>query len=163
MQDASGRAEEFLGRLHTRISGEDRAQGGLISYSEVLGRRVRSGDWDDQKIATLDKIVQALDAGDFATATELGDFFTDEAEVIFSVYRDWVPKLIDFLRDRGMDEEELASVNERILGLLKTPDGRPFHARRLWGEFKTKMRNFILACGREDAAAALERTSTRAG
>ena len=154
MQDASGRAEEFLGRLHTRISGEDRVRGELISYSEVLGRRVRSGDWADQKIATLDKIVEALDAGDFATAAELGDFFMDEAEVIFSIYRDWVPKLIDFLRDRGVEEDELTSINERILGLLKTPAGRPFHARRLWGELQAKMRDFILACGHQDATAA---------
>ena len=155
MQDASGRAEEFLGRLHTRISVDDRARNGLISHSEVLGRRVRTGGWHDQKVATLDKIVRAIEAKNFTAAAELGDFFLDEAEVIYSIYRDWIPKLIDFMRTRGVDLEELTSINEHILGLLRTPDGRPFHARRLWGELQSDMRSFILICGGKDASAAL--------
>lgn len=154
MQDASGRAEEFLGRLHARISAETEAEPGLISFSEVLGRRVRSGDWDDQAISTYDKIVEAIDAGDFESAAALGDFFLDEASVIHSIYRDWIPKLIDFLRERGIDEVELSELNEQILGLLKLPDGRPFHARRLWGELQAEVREFCMTCGRADADAA---------
>lgn len=154
MQDASGRAEEFLGRLHARISAETSSEPGAISYSEVIGRRVRSGDWPDQAIATYDKILEALDAGDFAQAAALGDFFADEAEVIHSIYRDWIPKLIDFLRDRGVDDEELTAINERILALLRLPDGRPFHSRRLWGELKGAVREFCMLCGGGDRAAA---------
>jgi hypothetical protein len=159
MQDASGRSEELLGRLHARISTESSRGDGPLSYSEVLGRRVRSGDWDDQKISTLDKIESALEAGDFAVAAELADFFKDEAAVVHSIYRDWVPKLIDFLRDRGLDDAELTAVNERILALLRTPDDRPFHARRLWAELEAKTRHFVMACGREDAAGASEALS----
>ena len=153
MQDASGKAEEFLGRLHGRISSEPEGDGPL-SYSDVLGRRVRRGDWDDQKIATLDKIEEAITAGKFSEAAELADFFKDEASVIHSIYRDWIPKLIDFLRDRGIDEAELSQINEQILSVVRTPEGRPFHARRLWGEFEGKLREVVLACGREDAEAA---------
>jgi hypothetical protein len=156
MQDASGRAEEFLGRLHARISAETQKEPGQISYSEVLGRRVRSGDWGDQAISTYDKILEALDRGDFAAAAELADFFANEAEVIHSIYRDWIPKLIDFLRERGFDEVELTDLNEQILALLTTPDGRPFHARRLWGELKAQIRELCMTCGREDAEAARE-------
>jgi hypothetical protein len=157
MLDASGRAEEFLGRLHERISHEDGVDDGLISYSEVLGRRVRSGDWPDQAVSTLDKIEAAVTESDFGMAAELADFFMDEALVIFGIYRDWVPKLIDFLRERGVDDGELAELNERILELVRTPDGRPFHARRLWGELQAKTRSFVQACGAGEAAVARER------
>lgn len=157
MQDASGRAEEFLGRLHARISSEESPEDLVLSYSELLGRRVRTGDWEDQKVSTLDKVGHSIDEGDFSTAAQLADFFKDEAEVIYSIYREWVPKLIDFLRDRGIDDVELEAINERILALLRTPDGRAFHARRLWAEFEGKIREFVLACGREDAGLARER------
>jgi hypothetical protein len=154
MQDASGRSEELLGRLHARISTEDLPAGGPLSYSEVLGRRVRAGSIAEQRVSTLDLIEEALADGRFSDAAALADFFEDEAEVVHSIYRDWLPKLVDFLRDRGLDEAELTAVNERILHLLRTPEGRPFHARRLWGELEGEVRDFILACGREDAAAA---------
>jgi hypothetical protein len=157
MIDASGKAEEFLGRLHERISREHGAGDSPISYSEVLGRRVRSGDWPDQAVSTLDKIEAALAEGGFATAAELGDFFLDEAVVIYAIYRDWVPKLIDFLRERGIADDELAELNERILELCRTPDGRPFHARRLWSELQATVRSFELACGAGDADTARER------
>lgn len=49
--------------------------------------------------------------------------------VIETIYLDWLPKLIDFPSERGVLEEELISANERILGLVRQPDGRPFHAR----------------------------------
>jgi hypothetical protein len=159
MQDASGKAEEFLGRLHGRISHEPPSDGPL-SYSDVLGRRVRQGDWEDQKISTLDKIEEAIAGRRFAEAAELADFFKDEASVIHSIYRDWIPKLIDFLRDRGIDDAELSSINEQILSLVRTPEGRPFHARRLWGEFEGTLREFVLACGREDSVEALAAMST---
>ena len=67
-----------------------------------------------------------------------------------------MPKLIDFLRDRDVDDEELASINEHILSLLRTPDDRAFHARRLWAEFEGKVCEFIQLCGREDSDGARE-------
>jgi hypothetical protein len=157
MLDASGRAEEFLGRLHSRISAEEqRDPEGPLTYSEVLGRRVRTGDWPDQARSTLDKVEAALEAAEFATAAALADFMKDEAAVIYAIYRDWVPKLIDFLRERGVSDAELTAINERVLALARTPDGRPFHARRLWAELEDEFRTFVLACGKEDVAAARE-------
>jgi hypothetical protein len=155
--DASGKAEELLGRLHERISQEDAPDTGPLAFSNILGRRVRRGDWPDQAISTYDKIMKALDEGDFATATALGDFMVDEAGVVFGIYRDWIPKLIDFLASRGLADDELTELNEQVLGLCRTPDGRPFHARRLWAELKAEMSAFVLACGRCEASAARDR------
>jgi hypothetical protein len=151
MLDASGRADELLGRLHARISVEEHGHEGPLGYSEVLGRRVRSGDWEDQAKSTLDKVEAAIERGEFELASELASFMKDEAEVIYRIYRDWVPKLIDFLGEHGVSQAEIEELNERILALVRTPDGRPFHARRLWGELEDRIRAFTLACGREDA------------
>jgi len=157
MQDASGKTEEMLGRLHERISAEPADGSKAIGFSNVLGRRVRNGELAEQTVATLDQIVAAIDAGDLERAAELGDFYLDEADVIFSIYRDWVPKLNDFMRERGVEEDELSRINEEILTVLRLPDGRPFHARRFWGELQAKVREFTMACGRGDAGDARER------
>jgi hypothetical protein len=158
--DASGKAEEFLGRLHERISHQDEPEGDPITFSNILGRRIRKGEPRDQAISTYDKILAALDEGDFVTAAALADFMADEAEVVYGIYRDWIPKLLEFLSARGVTDDELVELNEQILALCRTPDGRPFHARRLWGELKSKVREFILACGRGDADAARTRLET---
>ena len=34
-----------------------------VAFTELLGRRVRMGSWEDQKISTYQKILDALDAG----------------------------------------------------------------------------------------------------
>lgn len=91
MQYASGRAEERPGRLHTRISAENRPEKSPFSYSEVLGRRVRTGDWEGQTVSTLDKIKSSLDTRVFVAAAELGDV-DDEAAVIHSSYRDYLER-----------------------------------------------------------------------
>lgn len=150
MKDASGRAEEILTRLELDAESDSRgAAEGALAFSEILGRRVRAGSLEDQRVSTVDKIEAALAAGEYERAAELGDFFADEAEVIFGIYRGWIPQLIDFLLERGATVEEISELNERILALLSLPDGRRFYARRHWSEFKRAVRDFILACGAE--------------
>ena len=40
----------------------------VMGFSEIIGRRVRLGDWQDQKISTYRKIHEALDEGRFEDA-----------------------------------------------------------------------------------------------
>jgi hypothetical protein len=155
VKDASGRSEELLARISAAHGSESRLHGDAVVFSEVLGRRIRAGDWSDQQISTYDKVRQALEEGNFALAAELGDFFADEAAIIYDIYRGWVPPLIDYLRDRGLSEEELTALNERILALLTLPDGRAFNARQQWAEFQERIRNFLLRCGAGQKAEAL--------
>ena len=42
-----------------------------IAFTELLGRRVRMGAWEDQKISTFRKILEALDEGRWDNAAEL--------------------------------------------------------------------------------------------
>ena len=51
----------------------------VMGFSEIIGRRVRLGDWQDQKISTYRKIHEALDEGRFDDAAELAAYFVDEA------------------------------------------------------------------------------------
>ena len=50
-----------------------------IEFSEMLGRRVRLGSWEDQKISTYRKIIEAINEENWDHAADLADYFTDEA------------------------------------------------------------------------------------
>ena len=69
-----------------------------IEFSEMLQRRVRLGAWEDQKISTYRKIIEAINEKNWDHAADLADYFTDEANVCFSLYRQWINDLQNFLR-----------------------------------------------------------------
>ena len=74
-----------------------------MGFSDIIGRRVRLGDWQDQKISTYRKIHEALDEGRFDDASELAAYFVDEAKVCWVLYRQWILDLEGFLTDQGVD------------------------------------------------------------
>lgn len=148
-QDASGWVEEMLNEIQ-QAPATDVALAASLTFSDVLGRRTRSGDWAEQSVSTYQKILDAIDDDDFDGAALLVDFFKDEAEVIYDLFRNLIPDANQFLSDRGLSMEELKSLNTRILGLLDLPDGRPFHPRRLWEEFRTLGVDLIRRCGERD-------------
>jgi hypothetical protein len=61
---------------------------------------MRTGSWHDQCISTYSKIHEALDERRWDDAAILGAYFIDEANVIFSIYRQWIGDLDGFLRER---------------------------------------------------------------
>jgi hypothetical protein len=158
-KDASGWVEEMLREIDPEEWKSDLPASQHLEFSPVLGRRVRAGDWHDQKISTYDKIAQSLENGRYRDAAEFIDFFVDEADVIYSIFRQLVPDLNEFLLGRGIPKEEIRAINARLLTLLKLPDGRPFKPRPLWEEFRSMARELIVLCGehrKEDALAMLE-------
>ncbi|MEJ7696705.1 MAG: hypothetical protein WKF78_08870 [Candidatus Limnocylindrales bacterium] len=64
-----------------------------IAFTELLGRRVRMGPWEDQKVSTYRKMIDALDGGRWDEAAQLGSYFVDEANVCFTLYRQWIGDL----------------------------------------------------------------------
>ena len=85
-----------------------------LEWSDAIGKRVRSGDWADQAIPTLDKAREALaEAGDEfglkagrrEVAAQLVDSFMEEAKVVYLIYKVWTAGFLDWLgrpgRDRG--------------------------------------------------------------
>jgi Fe-S-cluster formation regulator IscX/YfhJ len=79
------------------VDAEARVSETTIAFTELLGRRVRMGPWEDQKVSTYRKILDALDGGRWDEAARLGSYFVDEANVCFTLYRQWIGDLNGFL------------------------------------------------------------------
>lgn len=132
----------------------------VMGFNELLARRVRTETWEDQKISTYLKIKEAIAEKRWDDAAALADYFVDEAKVCYDLYRQWIRDINGFLADNGIPEEELKKANEKILSVLKLPDGRPFHAPRLWAEFLSQVQKFVKHCHREEADEALTMLDT---
>lgn len=128
----------------------------VIGFSTAIGRRVRLGDWQDQKISTYQKIHDALGAGDAATAGALADYFIDEARVCWVLYRQWIKDLAGYLADCGIDEAALAGITAQIEDAIRLPDGSPFDSDAHWATFNDLIAAVRSAAdaGRFDEAAA---------
>src|SRR5436309_15814743 len=94
-----------------------------LEYFPALGRRVRLGSWEDQRISTYRKIREAIEAGRWDGAAELCNYFVDEARVCFAIYRQWIPDLNAFLAESGVPRDELDAVDREIVAKLDLPDG----------------------------------------
>ena len=154
MSDAVGTEYLFESNQQARWKDSSPLPGNL-AFSDMLGRRVRLGDWKDQSIATYSKIHGALEQKRFRDASALADYFVDEARVCFDLYRQWLSDLCRFMTKRGTSEAEVLAVNQRILECLDLPDGRPFIAKRCWTEFLNEIREFHFQCGAKEKQAAL--------
>ncbi len=153
--EASGWVDEMLAELTPIPALDISANPTGTGFSSVLGRMVRTGDWEDQSISTYTKIREALEAGHMAAAAEMVDTFFDEASVIYGFFRQLIPDAIQHLAELGDGREELREINRMILALLNLEDGRPFNARFLWEEFRSTRRAMLLDCGASNAPAAI--------
>jgi len=106
-----------------------------MTYSVPLQRRVRSGDWWDQRRSTWDKIVEAAERDDPEDAAALAQYTVDEARIIFDVMAQWQADLRTMHLDKGISADELAQIQTRILGLIVEPDGTPHDKHRSWARY----------------------------
>ena len=98
----------------------------------------------------LRPIQEAIDAGEWDRAAELANYFVDEAEVCFAIYRQWIPELPAHLRERGVTAEELAIIDKEIVEKLDLPDGSPFDRYRMWHEVKQAVEQLVGAIHRHE-------------
>jgi hypothetical protein len=131
-----------------------------IAFSEIVGRRLRMGAWEDQKVSTYRKIREAVDAQAWDEAAALAHYFVDEAQTCFAIYRQWLGDLTEFLLDNGVDAEELARADAEIVAKLALPDGGPFDPRRQWDAFLTDMETLVAHCHRREPTEALTALDT---
>lgn len=132
-----------------------------IAFMEALGRRVRLGSWEDQKISTYQKIREAIAEGRSADGAALAHYFVDEANVCFQLYRQWIADLNGFLADQAVAADDLAAVNADIVSKLSLPDGTAWNPRKRWDVFITGIEELVglIWTGRADEAlACLDRT-----
>jgi len=128
-----------------------------IAFSEQLGRRIRTGSWEEQKVSTYRKIKEAVRKGRWDDAARLANYFVDEANVCFTLYRQWIGDLNAFLRENGIPQAELDRVNADIVEKLALPDGSPFEPRRHWDRFLAQIEELVGHVYREQGDAALAR------
>lgn len=134
--------------------------GTTIEFSEILGRRVRLGSWEDQKISTYRKIAGAIEQGEWDFAADLVDYFTDEAQVCFSLYRQWLNDLRRFLLDSGTPAAEVSAVDADVRSKLTLPDGREWNPHRHWDEYRARQRDLLAAIYRQQPAEGFEALAT---
>jgi hypothetical protein len=112
-----------------------------LTWSDEIGKRVRTGDWAEQAMSTVTKVREALeDAGDEIglkagrreTAAQLVDYFMEEAKVVYVIYRTWMNGFLDWLRAQGVADAELDDELERLAHVMAFPDGRPLDGPARW-------------------------------
>ena len=112
-----------------------------LTWSDEIGKRVRTGDWADQAVSTVTRIQEALrDGGDIfglaagrrETAAQLVDYFMEEAKVVYVIYEVWTAGFLDWLRGGGVAEDDLTAEMERLRTLLAWPDGSPLDVAARW-------------------------------
>ncbi len=114
------------------ISGSEAPTVARLTWSNALGKRVREGDWAEQAISTYSKVEEAISAGQWELAAQLVDYAMEEAKVVYVIYQVWTEGFLDWLRQEGVGEEELAAELDRIRRLLAFPDGGRYEASPRW-------------------------------
>ena len=131
--------------------------GTTIKYAPSIGRRVRLGSWEDQRLSTYSKIQEAIDAGNWDFAAELSAYFIDEASVCYGIYRQWIPDLRAFLRENGIAPEDLKQIDSSIVAKLGLPDGKPWDPSLQWHLVRTQGEALVKAIHHQDGELAHER------
>lgn len=115
----------------------------VMGFNELLGRRVRTGPWEDQAVSTYRKIHEAVTDGRWDDAAALADYFVDEAKVLYDLCGQLLNDIRGFLGEKGTPVDEIAAADARILSRLTLPDGEPFDAPRLWAKFLAEVQGFV--------------------
>ena len=105
-----------------------------LTWSAVLGKRVRDGDWSDQAVATSRKINSAIEARKWEQAAQLVDYWMEEAKVLHDVYSIWFGGFVEWLGKEGVPQSEIDSEIQRLRHLLSFPGGMPFDPSVRWIE-----------------------------
>lgn len=103
-----------------------------VTWSDEVGKRVRTGTWEEQAVSTTLCIRDEIDAGRFELAAQLVDYWMEEAKVIQVIYDSWTEGWRGFLIHRGVSVEAVDSEFSRLGTLLAFPDGEPFSANGRW-------------------------------
>jgi hypothetical protein len=115
----------------------------ILTWSDAIGKRVRSGDWADQAVPTLHKAREVLaEAGDEfglkagrrEVAAQLIDSFMEEVKVPYLIYKVWTAGFLDWLGAQGVSASDLEAELDRLKQLMAYPDGTPYDPQARWDE-----------------------------
>ena len=121
-----------MSRGASPMTGSVAAPTTTLTWSPALGKRVREGTWEEQARSTVERVEEAVAAGQLEVAAQLVDYFMEEAKVCHNVYQVWVDGFERWLAGRGVPEDELRAERVRLDALLAFPDGSPFEPLPRW-------------------------------
>lgn len=149
-------------RTTKSISGSHGVPPTRLIWSEDINKRIRTGDWSEQAIGTTTKIQEAITGNDWEVASQLVDYWMEEAKVVYVVYQVWTQGFMDYLAERDVPAAECEAEVDRLKHLLAFPDGTPFDTTTRWallaakaGELAHRLRAFDLTA--DEALADLDR------
>ena len=137
----------------------DRAEGGAVAYDADLGHAAPTGPIAAQGASSYRRAAQALAAGRYQDAADLGRYTVEEAREGHELYAVWRAQIRRYMLREGVSREAVAAEEARLAGLLRLDDGTPFDAARGWAEYNRLIDAFAYSCGAGDrvrAAACLE-------
>jgi len=100
--------------------------------SQPINKRVRTGSIQDQAISTTTKVVEAIERKDWEGASQLLDYWMEEAKVVYVVYQTWTRGWLEFLTNKGVSASTIESEINRLKRLLAFPDGSEFETESRW-------------------------------
>jgi hypothetical protein len=107
--------------------------GDPLVFSNLVNRQVRVGDITDQCRSTWDKIGEALEQRRSDDALALTEFAVEqECRFVYDILTGWATEIRALLARRGIPEDELARVDERLRNVLAYPDGEPYSPEAGW-------------------------------
>lgn len=128
---------------------------GAVAPSALTGRDARVGSSDDQRRSTWDKLGEAIDGRDGASARELSSFALDgECRFIFDLLVGWSEQLQSLLVERGVEEAEVRASASRLAELLAFRDGSPYDPEAGWGRLAAAVAKIVDGVNAEDWDAA---------
>jgi hypothetical protein len=90
-----------------------------LTHSDKLGRRVRTGPPTSLGVSTYELIVDAVRAGDRATAADYVSYAVEEASRIFFVFTTWLDAMLRY------GEAEVADFSDRLTAVERTLGAPP--------------------------------------
>jgi hypothetical protein len=115
-----------------------------LTWSEELGKRIRTGDAPDQAVSTVTKIAESIDAGHWEPAAQLVDYFMEEAKVVFVIYTSWSEGFENYLRFKEVPPEEAEAEQERLrANLALDPERQWLALAAAAGVLANRLRAFL--------------------
>ncbi|MFX0198921.1 MAG: hypothetical protein ACFFCW_22600 [Candidatus Hodarchaeota archaeon] len=99
-----------------------------LEYSEALGRKIRSDDWDNIGVSTYTKLKETLQKGNLSEGLELIDYLHTEFKFIHDTFADWTYGLLHFVANRYGEEELYVALTDNFDLLTRAQNAlaRPF-------------------------------------
>ncbi|MBM3482828.1 MAG: hypothetical protein FJX66_05965 [Alphaproteobacteria bacterium] len=135
----------------------DRDQGtaeGPVAYDAILGGPARTGTLSDKARSSYALAREALAAGRFDDAANLGRHTVEEAREAYELYRDWIGQIRDYLIEYGVAASMVSEGEARLAVLLRAPDGRAFDLDAGWRAYIEAIERFATLATKGDAEAA---------